>query len=296
VPYKAVAAKRSALTTLIREVMAKEQVDSPVYEHLRIAPREITAESRARMLVILEKESDRLARHIMAGKRAVDQDKWDVAISELTSATKIIEGLSEEEGNQNRANRDFVLQQLALATYKSKQPDPITALKAGLAVISTLNPDDSHDTETLGIAGAIRKRLWEAENQRFHLEKAIEYYGRGFALKRDFYNGENFATCLVARSRVQQEAEERLYDTLTARKVRKEIVEILSAEFSSSDFADLAPAQRMWKHATMANCLFALDRDLEALEHESRFKALAMAQWQLETYESGKRAVMAGRG
>ena len=45
----------------------------------------------------------------------------------------------------------FILQQLALATYKSKQPDANTALEEARTILSELHPETSNDPETLGM-------------------------------------------------------------------------------------------------------------------------------------------------
>ena len=186
---------------------------------------------------------------------------------------------------------DFVTQQLALATYKSKSPSTREALDAGLQIIEKLDPDDSNDTETLGIAGAIRKRLWDDDKNRTHLDKAIKYYGRGFNILRDYYNGENYALCLDIRSDLQENKEDSLYDAMTAKRVRKDIVEELQKEFASDQYQDRS--DKLWMNATMANSLLALGKGDEYLKYEERFMKLAEAEWQRETYEQGKQKVLA---
>lgn len=294
-PATEAATKREALTELIRKVNLHEVVDSPVFEHLDcLEARPVSDADRARMMEILESEGDRLARLLSTGRSLIEKDDFSGAIDALGEVKAMIEALSEEEQGQNQANHDFVLQQLALATYKSKKPDELAALEAGLEIISQLRPDQSNDTETVGIAGAIRKRLWDKSQQVAHLEKAVEYYGRGFSLKRDYYNGENYASCLVLRAAEQDDEEERAYDLMTAKKTRKEIVKILSDELESS--GGFYGKDAMWKYATLANCLFGLERDDEALEYENKFMTLVTVKWQRDTYEDGKARVLAERG
>src|SRR5512139_3461210 len=67
---------------------------------------------------------------------------------------------------QMRPNDDYVVQQLALATYKSKQPEPKTALEEARTILKTLNPESTNDPETLGLWGAVHKRLWEITEER----------------------------------------------------------------------------------------------------------------------------------
>jgi len=121
-----------------------------------------------------------------------------------------------------------------------------------------------------------------------HLNQAIDLYGRGFELKRDYYNGENYAVCLDLRANVLDgtSPEDALYDRLTARKARTKIHEILTAAF-----ADPATDERtdyMWMLATMANVLFASGKDTEAAEYETKFLAQRPPDWAIDSFKGGK--------
>ena len=277
--------------------MAKDSVDSPVYEHLKnLEATTITADDKRRMLTILEDEGDKLARLISQGRSLIGEDKFGDAIEVLNAARTLIESQSEDDRKQNQATHDFAVQQLALATYKSSLPDKESALESGLKIISTLRPDQSNDTETVGIAGAIRKRLWDSQKTFAHLDKAVEYYGRGFNLKQDYYNGENYATCLVLRAAEQSDEDEKAYDLMTAKKARKDFVRILSEELKEKGAFDGDDA--MWMYASLANGLYALAKDDDAQPHEKKFLELAekAPDWARATYEDGKARVLAERG
>ncbi|HYI98375.1 MAG TPA: tetratricopeptide repeat-containing protein [Thermoleophilaceae bacterium] len=90
-------------------------------------------------------------------------------------------------------------QQHALCTYKD--PDaPVTArLRRALEILA--DGEDlaaTTDAETLGIAGAIHKRRWEATMRVSELERALEYYHRGYlqGLGQDGYAAINAAFVL----------------------------------------------------------------------------------------------------
>src|SRR5262249_38060158 len=100
-----------------------------------------------------------------------------------------------------RAHDDYVVQQLALATYKSKKPDPKSALLAAHALLLTLNPATTNSPETLGLWGAVHKRLWDLERDPATLDASIEAYERGFYLKQDYYNGINLAFLYNVRAK-----------------------------------------------------------------------------------------------
>jgi tetratricopeptide (TPR) repeat protein len=285
--------KREALKALIVKIMERPTRDSPVYEFLRdLQPPALPDAAFKAMLTVIEEQGDRLAEVIREGKEAMKRSDFSSAVESFELAHKIVSRKStDDEAAAGQSELDFVVQQLALATYKGKLPSEKEALQKALTIIAKLNPDSSHDIETLGIAGAIRKRLWILELQRTHLDKAIEYYGQGFNLRKDYYNGENYALCLDLRSDLQQDADDRLYDRMTARRVRKEIVEHLGRELTAADYADRP--DNLWMNATMANTLFALGRSEEAQPYEQAFMDLGPRDWQRDTYEDGKQLVLA---
>ncbi len=287
--------KKEALQELIESIMVTPTRDSPVYEYLKGLNEPLMSEVDFQlMLTVIEERGDNLQELIaqgVAGKKSGDLAGAAQAFGEAL-AVMSANGQGEEASGQSE--RAFVTQQYGLMTYKSQQPTEKEALERALDIMELLSPDTSNDTETLGITGAIRKRLWIMEGARAHLDKAIEFYGRGFNVKRDYYNGENYALCLVMRAEAQQDEEEASYDRMTAKKIRTEIVQLLTGEFAAEDYEERP--DRVWMHATMANCLFALSRDDEAQRHEDRFKELADQPWMLPTYEDGKQEVLRQRG
>src|SRR4030095_9790527 len=102
-----------------------------------------------------------------------------------------------------RPDDPYITQRLALITYKAKQDTPekeIEALKEACELLYTLDPTTSNDTETLGLWGAVHKRLWDKTKDEVALDKAIRSYERGFYLRNDYYNGINFAFLLNIRA------------------------------------------------------------------------------------------------
>src|SRR5262249_32386154 len=73
----------------------------------------------------------------------------------------------------------FVVHQLALAAYKSEYPEKIAALKAAAGILESLQPRLAGDAETVGLWGAIHKRLWDARHSSADLDEAIRSYERG---------------------------------------------------------------------------------------------------------------------
>ena len=77
----------------------------------------------------------------------------------------------------------YILQQLALATYKFQQPDKKTSLVNAKNILNALAPRTSSDAETVGIWGAIHKRLWDEGKNREDLDEAVRAYARGYYIK-----------------------------------------------------------------------------------------------------------------
>jgi hypothetical protein len=67
-----------------------------------------------------------------------------------------------------RDSLTFIISRQALCTYKSKKPTEKEALENARSILSELKPDQSQDTEVLGLSGAISKRLNEG-NRRYSI-------------------------------------------------------------------------------------------------------------------------------
>ena len=225
-----------------------------------------------------EAHERRLSAHLKAAKEASSGSRHADAAAAFKSAHE----LSPDE--------PFLVHQWALATYKSKSPSEEMALLQGLDIINALQPETSNDPETLGITGAIYKRLWLLKEEREALDRAISYYGRGFEVRRDYYNGENLATCLDYRSKIQTDASEAHYDRMTASKVRESIVANLTEAMKAESFEDRT--DRKWVFATLANCSFALGDSVNGNQYEALFLKEDPSQWETETYEAGKAAAL----
>ncbi|KFE36857.1 tetratricopeptide domain-containing protein [Thioclava atlantica] len=135
------------------------------------------------------------------------------------------------------------------------------------------------------------KRLWLATNQPGQLDMAIRHYRRGFEVRGDYYNGENLATCYDMRGALQSDPDEALFDRMSARKTRENIVANL--ERILGDPASAERSDMKWIHATLANCLFALGDSDTASHHEELFRALDPALWEIATFEQGREYALA---
>jgi len=180
----------------------------------------------------------------------------------------------------------YVVQRLALATYKSKLPDPVTALENAQKLLAGLQPKISTDTETLGLWGAVHKHLWELRSMRPDLDTAIFAHEKGFYLKNDYYNGINLAYLLNVRSAISPPADA-IADFILAQRTRRQVIRSCEAglqiKHTPVDQAEARKAgeDRYWIMATMAEAHVGLGEEDKAKKCIDQANALnpAAASW-----------------
>jgi hypothetical protein len=184
------------------------------------------------------------------------------ARNDFTAARQILAGVRAAQGDRPD---EFVVQQLALATYKSKDLDAHQRLLDARKLMAVLKPESSGDPETLGLWGAIHKRILEAQGspedeRREALDQAIWAHEKGFYLKNDHYNGINYAFLLDRRA-AEGSGEDRIADRVLARRVRQRVLKLCD-EALARGFSHLEEEQRAeaeyWVRATRAEALFGL--------------------------------------
>jgi hypothetical protein len=142
--------------------------------------------------------------------------------------------LALQQGQGASAHADpYLIQRLALATYKAKQPDETSALNQALDLLSAnFNLPESNDPETVGLAGEIEELLFARGHGADHLNRAIGFYSRGYYLRNDRYNGINLAYVLNVRmdSPLDTTREERIADFVWANRIRREVLALCEQE------------------------------------------------------------------
>jgi hypothetical protein len=165
----------------------------------------------------------------------------------------------------------YILQQFALATYKFEQPDKKAALIKAQGILSKLAPQTSSDAETVGLWGAIHKRLWDQTQNGDDLDEAVKAYGRGYYIKNDYYNGINYAFVLDLRAS-QSAGDDSLVDHLLASRIRRDVLSICDRLLQAAPEAQQQTDsdEPFWIGATKVEALFGLGRkgEAEALKAE----------------------------
>ena len=192
-------------------------------------------------------------------------------------------------------NDVFVIQKLALATYKSKLPTPVDALNEACQLLEGLGPATSTDTETLGLYGAVHKRLWDATQAAPHLDKAIWAHEKGFHVKNDYYNGISLAFLLNVRAALKADSDpaEAIADFILAQRTRRRVLQLCEALLASKP----APTGlgEYWVKATMAEAYTGLGDDRQAQELLKAARAIDMSVLSRESISKyqGSQALLA---
>jgi tetratricopeptide (TPR) repeat protein len=182
----------------------------------------------------------------------------------------------------------YILQRLALATYKSKYPNPEEALKGARDLLVPLEPQTYNDTETLGLWGSVHKRLWELTRDGSYLDEAVRAYERGFSLRKDYYNGINYAFLLNVRgagaNRAGKNAEADV-DFAEAQRACQQVVQICEDWLAQNPKPDERREieAKYWVLATLAEAHYGLGENDAAEQRLEEAYAIAPGEWMKES-------------
>ena len=270
--YREVKRFRAELTELAKKVTGVPKRDSPVYTFLRELPENGFIDVSPTTRIVEKKGSDGTSlRDLKVKANTAMRD------SQFSDAIKLWEEVRKLAGKD-----DYVVQQLALATYKSKVPDAEHALRRAEEILKYLKPHASFDPETLGLWAAIHKRLFELIKEPTALEEALFALERGFFIKGDYYNGINLAFILDTKAATSDaDTKQELYGV--ARYVRRKVKDICE---KSLEAPELTEDEKYWILATLYEACVGLGQHDEALRWKGESESVAKAKWMSETTEN----------
>ena len=263
---------RAELTEMAKKVVSTPRKDSPVYTFLQQLPEE------GYIAVTTEAQGPAQVGGAGATLRDLkDQAKAAMRESRFTDAIKLW-----REAQKFAGKDDYIVQQLALATYKSGEPDAERALRKAEVILEYLQPRASFDSETLGLWAAVHKRLFELTKEGAALEEALFALERGFFIKRDYYNGINLAFMLDTKAAASDaDTKEELHGV--ARYVRRKVKDICDKALEAPGITD---DDKYWILATLYEVCVGLGQEDEALYWKGESESVAKAVWMSETTES----------
>lgn len=266
---------KEALVGMIESILKNKVIDSPLYDFIQdIEPPKLTPKEYQRIIGDLSEREDSIFAISERATHCMESSSFIEAARLWKKAEDLV------------PNEAYFTQQHALAKYKSKYPSELSSLTDALQIIEKLDPDnDTNDPETLGLTGAICKRMWHATNDVEYLRRAIHFYGKGFQIRRDYYNGENYALCLNFASSIELDPEVKTFYKISAKRARQDILGVLAYLSEEEEFSQ---SINKWPYATLANCCFGLGDVDGGMKYEKIYLALDASAWERETYFESK--------
>ena len=259
------------LKSIIKAVTENPVPDSPLYTYIpQIEQPRISDEDLEEIIGELRAKENTVYSLSEQAKMFMCEKRFEEAAQKWNKIRKMVE------------SDTFYTQQEALCIYKSEKPGKVPALTNALQIMATIK--EQTDTETLGITGAINKRLWYETKDESYLDYAIDVYRKGWTLHQDYYTGENYALCLEQKSIREKDERHKIHKQVEAEEIRKQIIEIILPTLEEEE-----PEELKWKYATLANCYFALGDIKKEQEYDQKFKEQNPEDWELETYLENKK-------
>ncbi len=208
-------------------------------------------------------------------------------------ARKLLNGaLQHGETEKDKNLKLKIGQQHALCTYKDPDLPISDRLDRALKILN--KADDllkTKNQESLGLAGAIYKKIWEVDGQKQNLERSLSYYDRGYRqgpVNDCGYTGINAAYVLDQLAELEgtqakeagaasEMAKER---RVQAKSIREDLVSVLPGLAEQNKEL----GEQYWFLVTIAEAYFGLGRFQEALPWLEKAAALPnMPPWEFET-------------
>jgi hypothetical protein len=303
---------RKELKEAILKIMSQapeDKGDSPVYEYIKkLKPPFVETESKPETVADAAGAVGKALDDAVAVSTGSDKTEEDPASSPSHSA--LLQEVDEAQRNKDfvtakallssmrkmikkqapeKPEDPYIVQRLALVTYKSKFPTEEQALKDARELLNLLEPATSNDTETLGLWGAVHKRLCDLTQDRKSLDEAVRGYERGFFLRNDYYNGINLAYMLNVRAKAPgAEPAEAIADFVQAQRVRKEVLAICQDWLknlpplqpgASAEAEQQNQSSKYWVLATIAEAYFGLGDEATGEQRLAEAFAVASADW-----------------
>ncbi len=264
IDYEEVERFRQVLGDTIDVVLKVDDPDSPVYSHLHdlnppfiqdappvsmvrnmlkvfYKPKTSFVAELDKMLASAEEtDNPTLSDLAEQGEDALQQREYAAAKELFSSALTMM--------NDDALNNPYLIQRLAYATYKTKLPDPVSALNDAIKLLSRLDIEHTNDTETVSLAGRIEKKLHHYGQGDVHLANAIQFYERGYFLLHNRYHGINLAFLMNKRvdSSLFSSKDDKIADMIWANRIRKKVLKMCE-----NDWKDITEMKGRMEMKTM---------------------------------------------
>lgn len=259
------------LKKLVKEILDQSKTDSPVYTYLPKLKHPSFTEEQIEEIKKASEDKAQLSELLEDAENAKNNNEFTIAAELYKVCLKF------------EPQNVFLKQRLALVTYKSQRPNPEQALHNAEKILSELSPKNTTDPETLGLSGAINKRLYEMTYDENYLDKSIWFYKRGFYIQQDYYNGINFAYLLTLKSLNFEDKFEAVSYYLQANRVREKVISICNELIKQKGFKDRN--DREWIYQSLAQAYLGLGQETKVKEVIPKIEKLSKGQFDLDTFK-----------
>lgn len=259
------------------------ETDSPVFRYLigmtppgyqaesyLEAPAYVPPAARATQQPVAGKT---LASLIEAAEAAKKAKRFDDAVRGFSDAIAVQTAGDPEPGKPDRKPDVYLVQRLALVTYKAGEArdadGQVDVARATAALIEAEQilarhcaPKISNDPETLGLSGAINKRRFELSGDAAFLDRAIGFYERGFFVKQDYYNGINVAYMYTQRANLLADRFDAIVSYGHANMIRRQVAAICQ-ELIDDEAGFAGRGDQEWVYLSLAEAFQGLERDAD---------------------------------
>lgn len=261
---------KSNLKKKVQEILISKNTDSPVYTYLPgLSAPKFTSKQ-------IEKIAERkafeptLSDLVNDGNKLKDQGDFKTA------------KLSYEAALSYDKNNDFLIQRIALVTYKSESPSRLKSLQDAEKILSVLKPETTTDIETLGLSGAINKRLFEVTGKVSFLEKSLDYYEKGFYIEGSYYNGVNVAYSYLLMANTVGNRIDAIGCISHAKRIYKKVIDICLALKKIEGFDNRG--DKHWIYQTLVQCYLIHSNEKKVKTYTNKAKRLSKGSFDIETF------------
>lgn len=296
---------KDGLGKQIEAVINKDESDSPVYTYLSslIPPKIQEALDAA---VELSPDSDQPPVETGNALSKIIQDAEDFIEKKEFEKAKILFQTAIVLANMNSSQPDtYLTHRLAFTTYKSAKPDLISSLYESMKLLQSINLAHTNDPETVAMAGAIEKKLYECGEGDKHLDEALLYFLRSYYTLNNRYNGINLALTHVyrAKSGLATSDTERIADLVMAKRTWSRVLFLCERDWpiilekekndesrlndgtkDGQELNEYYNAQKFWISVNCAEAYFGLGKFDEFNKYREQAKNIPHPIWMWESF------------
>lgn len=264
---------KKLLKDKVKKILKSKKTDSPVYTFLpNLKPPTFKKDEIEKLKATSEDQRPTISELINNGEQLKNKGDYKVAKLLFEAA------LSYDKNNSS------LIQKIALVTYKAQLPNAKKALLAAQSILVQLRPDETTDIETLGLSGAINKRLFELTSDAKYLKKSIKFYEKGFILNNDYYNGVNAAYMYLVMASIATDKMKRISSFVRAQDIYNKVITLCLELIRAKRFSQRGDI--LWVYQTLSKAYLGIEKKTESERMTRIAEKLSKGKFDKETFDS----------